>query len=227
MVIGTIETVDSTGIAGTVRPDESGETYEFTDRNFPTTGLGVGDECMFDITCFKYVGCSASNLQPITIKKRVIKNDVVEDLTIGQMDLVVIKDSAKLTGNVSISGGELKIKSGTVDGLIDINNGGFALLKDGVVTGAITVNKSRMKIVNGTAQSSFTSKGDGELVSRSGGVVTGAITVNKGDAMRLLENSSAGSLTVLDDDVDLVVKTGGMVHGAITVNRPTKIKIGD
>ncbi len=225
MVIGTVKGVDSTGVRGTVSPNDSDETYVFGDTNFPNTGLSVGDPCMFDLECFGLM-CRASNVLPVSVTKRVINSDLTENLTIGQMDEVIIKGSATLTGDVTINGGELKVKdNSTVNGKVDINDGGFAMFKDGVVTGAITVNKSRIKLVNGTAQSDVTMNGDGELISKSGGMVNGAITVNKGDVVKLVDNSQAGSIDVQGEEVDLVVKTGGMVNGAITVHKPNKIKI--
>ncbi len=225
MVIGTVKSIDGSGIRGSVSPDDSDETYNFADANFPNTGLKVDDPCMFDLNCYS-LNCTAANITPVTVSKRVIDSDVNENLSIGQTDVVVVKNNAKITGSVTVSGGEIKLKDGaTLDGPLELNDGGFALLKDGVVTGAITVNKSRVKLVSGTADSSITMNGDGELISKSGGMVNGAITVNKGDLVKLVDNSQAGSMNVMEDDVDIVVKSGGMVNGAITVHKPNKIKI--
>ena len=119
MIIGVIKSINANNTSGTVQPDNYDTTFSFSDNNFPSTGLQVGDECKFDLPCFD-PDCIATNLKSINTNQTSISTEVNNDQNVGQDEILVIKPGGVVNGNISISGGIVKINGGIVNG--DVNS---------------------------------------------------------------------------------------------------------
>lgn len=186
MALGKVDSIDPvTPALGTVKEDESEQVYPYEDKNFPSTGLKVGDPCTYDID-YSSQRPVATNLQAYVPSSVDITTKVDGPLTVNTGETLNIKKGGMVNGAINISNGNLFVEdTGSVVGTITIENqGSFVVRKGGMVNGAINVSSgSVLKVVNkGVVKGAINIASANRLIvgnDNGGGTITGSITVDK------------------------------------------------
>ncbi|MBA3680585.1 MAG: polymer-forming cytoskeletal protein [Bacteroidetes bacterium] len=186
MALGKVESIDPvTPAKGTIKEDESEQVYPYEDKNFPSTGLKVGDPCTYTID-YSAENPVATDLKAYIPTEREITTVVEGPLTINTGETLKIKKGGMVKGNVTINNAILIIEdTGAVEGEVIANEQGNCVIrKGGMVKGNVTFNNGcTLKIVNkGNVKGNVTiSSGNRFIVGNDngGGTIMGSITVAK------------------------------------------------
>jgi hypothetical protein len=183
MPLGKVESIDPIdNTKGTVREDETNEVFNYSDDEFATKNLAVGDSCSFDVD-YTLRQPVATNLQKVTIvPTKVINREETGPLTILAGETVIVKEGGNVKGDIKIINGKLVVAAnGATEGRTDISEGGRLVVKEG---GNV---KGDIHIVKGSA-----------LKIIGGGKVTGNIYIPKANSLNrfILGNADGpGSIT--------------------------------
>ncbi|MBK7667955.1 MAG: hypothetical protein IPJ32_11825 [Sphingobacteriaceae bacterium] len=187
MALGIVNSIDDPAnpISGTIKEDESEQIYPFRDSNFPSTGLGQGSPCTYDID-YSVDQPIATNLQSYTPTLVEVSTAVTQDYTVRTGETLKIKRGGVVTGSVNVNNGNLFVEDqGSVLGNITVDlQGSFIVRKGGTVTGSIMIsNGSAMKVVNkGKITGSVTIMKANRLImgnANDGGILYGSLTIQK------------------------------------------------
>ena len=186
MALGKVESIDPVSpVKGTIKEDESEQVYPFEDKNFPNTGLKVGDPCTYDID-YSAERPLASNLAAYTPTEQEINTVVQGPLTVNTGETLKIKKGGMVNGNIVVTNANLIVEdTGGVTGHITVDaQGSFIIRKGGMVNGNIVVNKGSVcRVVNkGNVKGNIVVSSANRLIignDNGGGTITGAITVDK------------------------------------------------
>ncbi len=186
MALGKVESIDPVSpVKGTIKEDESEQVYPFEDKNFPGTGLKVGDPCTYDID-YSSDRPLATNLMAYTPTEKEITTVVQGPLTVNVGETLKIKKGGMVNGNIVVTNANLIVEdTGGVTGQITVDaQGSFIIRRGGMVNGNIVVNKgSACKVVNkGNVKGNIVVSSANRLIvgnDNGGGTITGAITVDK------------------------------------------------
>ncbi len=136
MALGKIQSINPDNISGTVLEDETEQVYDFSDPNFPNTGLKLGDLCTYDIDYSSRIPV-ASNLNVYTPTETEITTVVNGPITVNTGETLKIKNGGNVKGNINVGQANRLI--------IGDDTGG------GIVKGSITVNKIRKVSITNTS----------------------------------------------------------------------------
>jgi hypothetical protein len=186
MALGKVESIDPvSSVKGTIKEDESEQVYPYEDKNFPSTGLKVGDPCTYDID-YSAERPVATNLMAYTPSTTDITTTVQGPISVGAGETLNVKKGGMVNGAINISNGNLFVEdTGNVTGNVTIENqGSFIVRRGGMVNGAINVSSgSAFKVVNkGVVKGAINIVSANRLIvgnANGGGTITGAITVDK------------------------------------------------
>jgi hypothetical protein len=81
MALGKVESISADPVIGKIIEDETGQIYGYQDKNFPMTGLKVGDPCTYDID-YSQETPIASNLMPYVPSETDITTPVDGPMTV-------------------------------------------------------------------------------------------------------------------------------------------------
>ncbi len=188
---------------GQVQQDETGDIFNFSDPGFPTSGLTLNSSCSFTLTPSPKDDTVfiASGLGPAPVPRlQDITASVTQDITAQLGDVITIKNSAVLTGTVTINGGKVVVdQNATISGAINVNSNGIVVAKGGgTISGGIAISTGgNMKVVNqGNVTGSIVANGAGVIIvgNKNGpGFITGNIDVSGG--LRAMRVSVASTIT--------------------------------
>jgi hypothetical protein len=185
MALGKVTTINSDNISGTITEDESGQTYGFSDKDFPSTGLKVNDPCTYEIN-YADTPPIATKLAAYTPTETDITTPVSGPITVNPGETLRVKNGGVITGSVVVNNGNLFVQgTGQVNGGVTINAEGSVIVKNGgVITGTVVVSSgSAFKIKNGgmirgnidVTKANRVIIGDAD----GGGAVYGALTIDR------------------------------------------------
>ncbi|MEO6303221.1 MAG: polymer-forming cytoskeletal protein [Bacteroidia bacterium] len=186
MALGKVESIDTVDpTAGTVKEDETEQVYPFSDANFPTSGLKVGDPCTYEIDYSSRIP-TATNLKAYAPTTKDITTTVQGPLTVNVGETLNVKKGGMVNGAITINNGNLFVEdTGGVVGEVTVNSqGSFIVRKGGMVNGNIMINQgSACKVVNkGTVKGNIMINSANRFIvgnDNGGGTITGSITVDK------------------------------------------------
>lgn len=185
MALGKVTTINSDNVSGTITEDESGQTYPFSDTNFPKTGLKETDPCTYDID-YTARTPMATNLQPYVPTETVITTSVSGPITVNPGESLKVKNGGKINGTVVINNGNLFVQgTGEVVGDVTVNAEGSAIVKNGgKITGTVVVaSGSAMKVKSGgTIRGNVTIDKANRVIigdTDGGGIIYGSLTIDK------------------------------------------------
>lgn len=185
MALGKIQSINPDNISGTVLEDETEQVYDFSDPNFPNTGLKLGDLCTYDIDYSSRTPV-ASNLNVYTPTETEITTVVNGPITVNTGETLKIKNGGNVKGNINVGNGKCIIQgTGLVEGDIEVNQEGSLVVRNGGnVKGNINVgNGCALKIKNGGNVKGNINVGQANRLiigdDTGGGIVKGSITINK------------------------------------------------
>lgn len=179
MALGKVSTINSDNTSGTITENESGQTYAFSDPNFPNTGLSLtNNACTYDIDYTQRTPI-ATNLASYTPSEQIITGSVSGPITVNVGESYIVKNGGVVTGTVVVNNGNLFVQgTGQVIGDVTVNSEGSAIVRNGgMVNGSIIVN-------SGSA-----------LKVKSGGMVNGTIVVNQANRVFFGDSTGGGNLT--------------------------------
>ncbi len=186
MALGKVDSINpSNPASGTVKEDETEQIYPYEDKNFPSTGLKVGDPCTYDID-YSVERPIATNLQAYVPTTRDITTPVEGPITVNVGETLNIKKGGMVKGNVNVMNANLIVEdTGSIEGNVEVNSqGSFIVRKGGMVKGNINVLQgSACKVVNkGNIKGNINVVSANRLIvgnDNGGGTITGSITVDK------------------------------------------------
>jgi hypothetical protein len=172
---------------GQVQQDETGDIFNFSDPNFPNTGLSVNSICSFTLSTSPKGTTIASSLAALTMNPpQVINTSVSENITAILGDVITITKGAVLTGNVTINGGKVIVdQSAQIQGSVNVTADGIIVARGGgqVNGNSIGINSGgSMKVINGgsvTGNSIGINQGGRMIIGNSNGpgTITGPISI--------------------------------------------------
>lgn len=177
MALGKVTTINPDNVSGTITEDESGQTYGFSDTNFPKTGLQVNSPCTYEIDYTQRTPI-ATKLAAYTPTETDITTPVSGPITVNPGETLRVKNGGVITGSVVVNNGNLFVQgTGQVNGDVTVNAEGSAIVKNGgVVTGTVVVNSgSAFKV-------------------KSGGMIRGNVDVNKANRVIIGDADGGGSV---------------------------------
>lgn len=185
MALGKVITINSDNISGTITEDESGQTYDFSDKDFPSTGLKVNDPCTYEIDYSQKIPI-ATKLAAYTPTETDITTPVSGPITVNSGETLRVKNGGVITGTVVVNNGNLFVQgTGQVKGDVTINAEGSAIIKNGgVITGTVVVSSgSAFKVKNGgmIRGNIDVTKANRVIIGDTdgGGNIYGALTIDK------------------------------------------------
>ena len=230
MIIGIIKSINPNGTSGTVQPENYDSTFTFSDNNFPSTGLQVDDECKFDLPCFD-PDCIATNLQSINTNQTVIKDIVTGDQNVGQDEILTIKTGGTVNGNITISGGIVKLNGGEINGDVNSAGGGSLVVKNsgatlGKFTGDYNGSNSMLRINGGIVTGNISISNGSVAKVRTGGQLNGNISISDNSRVRLKNGGTQnGNINVIDNESTFTKEIGGELNGNISISNGSKVKV--
>lgn len=175
MALGKVTTINPDNVSGTITEDESGQTYGFSDTNFPKTGLQVNSPCTYEIDYTQRTPI-ATNLAAYTPTETDITTPVSGPITVNPGETLRVKNGGVITGSVVINNGNLFVQgTGQVNGDVTVNAEGSAIVRNG---GKITGN---VVVASGSA-----------MKVKSGGMVKGNVTIDKANRVIIGDADGGG-----------------------------------
>ena len=179
MALGKVTAINPDNISGKITEDESGQTYAFSDANFPNTGLSLtNNACTYDIDYTQRTPV-ANNLAAYTPTEIDITTVVNGPITINPGETYKVKNGGMVNGTIVVTNGNLFVQgTGQVNGDVTVLAEGSAIVRNGgVVKGTIVVT-------SGSA-----------LKVKSGGMVNGNINVAQANRVFFGDDTGGGNLT--------------------------------
>ncbi len=186
MALGKVTAINSDNISGSITEDESGQTYPFSDTNFPNTGLSLtNNACTYDID-YTLRTPIASNLAAYTPTSTDITTPVSGPITVNPGESLKVKNGGVITGSVIINNGNLFVQgTGQINGDVTVNQEGSAIVRNGgnVKGNIIITSGSALKVKSGgmvkgninISQANRVIIGDTD----GGGIIYGSVTIDK------------------------------------------------
>ncbi len=116
MALGKVTTINSDNISGTITEDESGQTYGFSDKDFPSSGLQVNSPCTYEIN-YADTPPIATKLAAYTPTETDITTPVSGPITVNSGETLRVKNGGVITGSVVVNNGNLFVQgTGQVNG---------------------------------------------------------------------------------------------------------------
>ena len=188
--------------SGQVQQDETGEIFNFSDPNFPNTGLAVNSPCTFDIVLnIKSHLSEATNLQPLVLAPpQNITGPYTGDITANVGDIYTISSAAAIvTGNVTINGGKVIVEQNAqVNGAVNVSSDGIIVARGGgQVKGGVTMSTGgSLKVVNkGKINGSVTMSQAGRMIvgnDNGPGFIAGTVDIQ---SIRRFDITAGSSIT--------------------------------
>ncbi len=194
MTTGIVLSINPDGISGVVQVDETLETLNFRDSNFPSLGITAqapNNACVFDVLpdpLSRIAGVYyATNLATVPVgTPSTIDGPWSKDVIANAGDVVTVTGAAAVvTGNLIVNGGKIIIeKDARVTGTAhQVSGGVFVTRKGGTVNGPIGVNQGgNLKVVNkGTVNGNITVNQAGRMIvgnDNGPGFIKGSLTIS-------------------------------------------------
>ncbi|HXD92308.1 MAG TPA: hypothetical protein VNX01_03805 [Bacteroidia bacterium] len=206
MATGIVYSIDPAPVganptSGQVQQDETGDIFQFTDPNFPNTGLALNAQCTFDIvTSPKDPTLSyATNLQPLVLSPpQSITGPYTGNITANVGDVYTISTAAAVvTGNVTINGGKVIVdQNAQINGSINVSGDGIMVARGGgqVKGGVVMSSGGSLKVVNkGKVTGNISVSQAGRMIvgnANGPGFITGTVDIQKIRAFDITAGSS-------------------------------------
>lgn len=185
MALGKVITINPDNVSGTITEDESGQTYGFSDTNFPNTGLQVNSPCTYEIDYTQRTPI-ATKLAAYTATERDITTPVSGPITVNPGETLRVKNGGVVTGTVVVNNGNLFVQgTGQVNGDVTVNQEGSAVVKNGgKITGSVIIaSGSAFKVKNGGMVNGTVviTKANRVIIGDTdgGGIIDGEITIDR------------------------------------------------
>ena len=185
MALGKVTTINSDNISGTITEDESGQTYGFSDKDFPSSGLQVNSPCTYEIN-YADMPPIATKLAAYTPTETEISTTVTGPITVNVGETLRVKNGGVVKGTVVVMNGNLFVQgTGVIDGDVTVNDEGSAIVRNGgKINGTVVVmSGSVFKVKSGGTVKGNIEVGQANRViigdADGGGNITGSITINK------------------------------------------------
>ena len=186
MALGKVTAINPDNISGKITEDESGQSYAFSDANFPNTGLSLtNNACTYDIDYTQRTPV-ATNLAAYTPTDIEITTVVNGPITVNPGESYKVKNGGMVNGSITVTNGNLFVQgTGQVNGDVTVLSQGSAVVKNGgKVNGSIIVTSgSALKVKSGGMVNGNINVGQANRVffgdDTGGGNLTGSLTIDK------------------------------------------------
>jgi hypothetical protein len=198
MATGNVTLVNRNGISGTVTVDETNEVLNFSDSNFPSTGLNdtTNTACTFDI------------VDDVNNPGQSIANNLKQLVAAAPQNI-----TGPYTGNITANVGDvytISTAKGVVNGNITINGGKVIVEQNAVINGSVNVS------------------GDGIIVAKGGGQIRGNIGINTGGSLKVVNNGTIKGNIGINQAGRMIVGNAngpGFITGTVDIQKIRKFDV--